>query len=1071
MAGCDDTRQLTEAQRVAGYENQRTGVQQAVRPFTGAPTLANLMDYINRELFPAVKSTRAKVNEVYKQVVDNAPSGNPLGYFFSTSTVNGDPTAGRLRLDQALQDFAGTIRASVFNTRLKDVSEWLVVMSGSSTDPLGVVTLSVAGDPSRFLRFDLETMTGQGDYWDLGVTVIEASHSNPFVDGAEVNVSFIPGVAAGGGAGAVVRIPGQPFYDVMARPFHAVGDGIADDTAAINAAIVAANAVPGDIYLGPRHRITAALTTITGNNIMVRGRGDFNGGSRLIGDSAAAIDCLTFTGQYSGVEDVWIVGLRAFTSGWAIRVRGGFRCRISRVVISQWCFGVEVFQSVLTYLDKVNTDDTYGVFAFWAGGAITGENHAVTFRSCTAGVAMPGTIVGVGKTWATATAYVVGNVVVANSAIWQCVTAGTSSGAGSGPSGLPTTSPSTVHTTHVIDGTVHWVFAMPAFVGFLQDSYCHTFEMIDCGTLEGLYGFSMEDSANTGTSYPQFARARNLQCDHPMSRGVRLAAGGAARFASTFVTSVFGGSGIEIGSGFSGNWEFVGGEVFGCSEAGVLVSKGDGVLDSLQIGACGSISSNTRDCIEVAAGCTRWTVVGCSGGQMFAGLVPVTRYGLSIGATCDSYTVIGNRFTGNVTGGILNTPGRASTRVVLNNTPDVTISAGSAWGLQIDASAATVPAEITGAEQGENYRCNTRQTVSASGTMDIALNDDTTILVLQLTADTTLRSLRNTATGDGRLVRIEHDSGAFTLTVAHNGATPTYSPFFNPHTADYQMRVAGVLNVRLRTGFWRPEYPGSQMRVRKNSTGTVFNRGRFNLVEGSGVTLTVADDGTNDEVDVTVAATALGLSDGDKGDVTVSGTGTVWTVDANIAKAWTGVHSFTSSTFTVATSGITAITASDDINLTALDNCTLDISNTLTLDGSAGVTLTSANRVLADAAFEIAKPLRLTGVISPTITTTPQNNWSPTGLSTANVIRITSSGVNANITGIAAQSSGTVLVIINVGANPITIANEDGSSTAANRVVHTMDAPELGQNEIFVLWYDGTTARWRVIAVAGSGNP
>src|SRR4051812_5804225 len=267
MAGCDDTRQLTETQRQAGYQNQRTGVQQAVRPFTGSPSPANIVDYLNRELFPAVKATRNKLNEVYKQVVDNAPSGNPLGYFFSTSTVNADPTAGRLRLDQALQDFAGTIRASVFNTRLKDVSEWLVVMSGSSTDPLGVVTLSVAGDPSRFLRFDLETMTGQGDYWDLGVTVIEASHSNPFVDGAEVNVSFIPGVAAGGGAGAVVRIPGQPFYDVMARPFHAVGDGIADDTAAINAAIVAANAVPGDIYLGPRHRITAALTTITGNNI------------------------------------------------------------------------------------------------------------------------------------------------------------------------------------------------------------------------------------------------------------------------------------------------------------------------------------------------------------------------------------------------------------------------------------------------------------------------------------------------------------------------------------------------------------------------------------------------------------------------------------------------------------------------------------------------------------------------------------------------------------------------------------------------------------------------------------
>lgn len=42
--------------------------------------------------------------------------------------------------------------------------------------------------------------------------------------------------------------------------------------------------------------------------------------------------------------------------------------------------------------------------------------------------------------------------------------------------------------------------------------------------------------------------------------------------------------------------------------------------------------------------------------------------------------------------------------------------------------------------------------------------------------------------------------------------------------------------------------------VRKNSTGSVYERRRLNLIEGSGVTLTVADDSGNEEVDITIAA-------------------------------------------------------------------------------------------------------------------------------------------------------------------------------------------------------------------------
>lgn len=48
--------------------------------------------------------------------------------------------------------------------------------------------------------------------------------------------------------------------------------------------------------------------------------------------------------------------------------------------------------------------------------------------------------------------------------------------------------------------------------------------------------------------------------------------------------------------------------------------------------------------------------------------------------------------------------------------------------------------------------------------------------------------------------------------------------------------------------------------VRKNSTGTVFRRGQINLIEGSNVTLTVADDPTTNEIDVTIASSAAGGS-------------------------------------------------------------------------------------------------------------------------------------------------------------------------------------------------------------------
>lgn len=129
--------------------------------------------------------------------------------------------------------------------------------------------------------------------------------------------------------------------------------------------------------------------------------------------------------------------------------------------------------------------------------------------------------------------------------------------------------------------------------------------------------------------------------------------------------------------------------------------------------------------------------------------------------------------------------------------------------------------------------------------------------------------------------------------------------------------------------------------------------------------------------------------------------------------------------------------------------------------GGGGATFLSddASTLAFRVVTELPQNIVFSGDLTPSQITANQNDYNPTSLSTASLLRL-STDASRNITGIAGGADGRILTLLNVGSFPIVLVDASTSSTAGNRFDMGRTLTLLPKRSL-VLWYDSTASRWK----------
>lgn len=159
-------------------------------------------DYLIPMLSDAVSDLAAK-----QSAAATANGVLAITYVFSTTTADSDPGAGALRLDNATQNAATTIRADVLDSLGIDWTTVLNTFDASSSAVKGQIRLSKIADGTKWLTFNVTARATPAGYRNFTVANTGSSSANPFANGDPLLLAFTRSgdIGSTGPAGSLIR--------------------------------------------------------------------------------------------------------------------------------------------------------------------------------------------------------------------------------------------------------------------------------------------------------------------------------------------------------------------------------------------------------------------------------------------------------------------------------------------------------------------------------------------------------------------------------------------------------------------------------------------------------------------------------------------------------------------------------------------------------------------------------------------------------------------------------------------------------------------------------------------------
>ena len=112
-----------------------------------------------------------------------------IPYIFDTSTVDGDPGVGKLRLSNATQNAATVMRLDLTSAG-QDYTTLIDTFDDSTSAVKGSIRLVKQGDITKWMTFNLTALATPSGYRNLTVVCTDSSTTSPFANGDALMLSF-----------------------------------------------------------------------------------------------------------------------------------------------------------------------------------------------------------------------------------------------------------------------------------------------------------------------------------------------------------------------------------------------------------------------------------------------------------------------------------------------------------------------------------------------------------------------------------------------------------------------------------------------------------------------------------------------------------------------------------------------------------------------------------------------------------------------------------------------------------------------------------------------------------------